>query len=213
MSGFAQRPSTPRGVELTIAPSNARANTLAAWLVLIGLIIPAAEVQIYIADLKFTIGRIGIFLLLLPAVFTLLQKGRRLLPCDFLVMAMAIWIPAAAVNVGGTASLSSSGAESIEFLGGYLIARAFFFGAPALRAFIDVLKVLTVAAIIVAMADSASGRLLVHEILGSIMGVAPIDAQARMGLVRATSTFDHAILFGAFCAVVGAILLYAESNF
>lgn len=201
-----------RSVGMVAAPSRARANKLAAWLVLIGLIIPAAEVQIYIGGLKFTVGRLGIFALLIPAIFVLLKPGRRLLLCDLFVMAMAIWMPVAALNVSGTSALSSAGAESIEFLGGYLVARAFFFGAPSLRAFVDVLKVLAVAVVIIAMMDSASGRLLVHDIFGSIFGVTPIEDQYRRGMVRATATFDHAILLGAFCAVTATVLLYSEQN-
>lgn len=214
MSELAVRSSALRGgVKMTPVPSHARANRLAAWLVLFGLIIPPAEVQIYIGGLKFTIARIGIFLLLFPAILMLLQKGRRWLWCDLFAAAMAIWIPVAALNVGGTGALSSAGAESIEFFGGYIVARAYFFGAPALRAFVNVLKPLAIAAVVLAMADSISGRLIVHDTLGAILGVTPIDAQSRMGTVRATSTFDHAILFGTFCAVTAAILLYAEANF
>lgn len=201
-----------RSVGMVAAPSRARANKLAAWLVLIGLIIPAAEVQIYMGGLKFTIGRLGIFVLLIPAVSILLKQGRRLLLCDLFVVAMAVWMPVAALNVSGTSALSSSGAESIEFLGGYLVARAFFFGAPSLRAFVDVLKVLAIAVVIIAMMDSASGRLLVHDIFGSIFGVTPIEDQYRRGMVRATATFDHAILLGAFCAVTATVLLYSEQN-
>src|SRR4051812_11216482 len=114
MSSLASRPSMVRSVGMVAAPSRARANKLAAWLVLIGLIVPAAEVQLYIGGLKFTVGRLGIFALLIPAIFVLLKPGRRLLSCDLFVMAMAIWMPVAALNVSGTSALSSAGAESIE---------------------------------------------------------------------------------------------------
>src|SRR5204862_4713929 len=127
--------------------------SLVAWLALIGLIIPAAEVQVFVAGAKFPVGRIGIFLLLLPALFRLFQRGRRLLLCDLFVLAMAIWIPGAALNVDGIDALSSAGAESVEFLGGYLVARAFFFGPAALRTFLRVLKVLAFISIALAMAD------------------------------------------------------------
>jgi hypothetical protein len=217
ISGIASRQSPHRrNAEMAGATSNSelgeRANTLAAWLALIGLIIPAAEAQIFIAGAKFTVGRLGIVLLLLPAVFTLLQRDRRLLLSDLFVLAMAIWIIVAALNVDGAGSLSSAGAESIEFLGGYLVARAFFFGPVALRTFLGVLKVLAFGSIVLAIADNVTGRLLTHDIFGSILNVAPIEDQYRMGVVRATATFDHAILFGAFCAVVAAMLLYAETN-
>lgn len=179
---------------------------------LFGLLLPPAEVQIYIGGLKFTVARIGIFILLLPASFILLSKGRHLLACDFFVLALASWILFAAIYTDGTASLSSAGAESVEFFGGYIVARAFFFGAAALRAFVSVLKVVAFTAIIFAIADTVSGRLVIHHAFASLLHVEPISDQYRMGMVRAASTFDHAILFGAFCSIVAAILFYSEAN-
>jgi O-antigen ligase len=196
--------SSPRSV--------GRANSFAAWLALIGLIIPAAEVQIYVADLKFTVGRLGVLLLFLPALFILSQRGRRLLLSDLFACATAIWMIGASYQNDGFNSLSSAGAEAIELFGGYVVARAFFFGPAALKSFIRVLKVLAFMAIVLAIADSASGRLIVHDTVASIFNATPIDAQERMGMVRAASTFDHAILFGAFCSVVSAMLLYSESD-
>jgi O-Antigen ligase len=217
ISGIPSRQSVlRRSAEMTVGASNAqiggRTNTFAAWLALIGLIIPAAEVQIFVAGAKFTVGRLGIILLFLPAIFMLFQRNRRLLLSDFFVFATAIWMVGAALYTDGTNSLSSAGAESIEILGGYLVGRAFFFGPAALRTFLSVLKVLAFAAIILAMADNITGRLMIHDMFAAILNVAPIEDQYRMGIVRATSTFDHAILFGTFCAVVAAMLLYSETN-
>ncbi|MEH2475589.1 hypothetical protein V1281_003236 [Nitrobacteraceae bacterium AZCC 2161] len=189
-----------------------RANALVVWLALIGLIIPAAEVQIFIAGAKLTVGRLCIMLLLLPAIFALLERNRRLLLSDLFAPATAVWIVVAAVYTDGTEALSSAAAEGIEFFGGYLVARAFFFGPLALRKFLSVLKVLALISIVFAMAEHASGRLIVHDTLASILHVDGIKYQDRMGIVRATSTFDHAILFGTFCAVVAAMLLYSETN-
>jgi preprotein translocase subunit SecE len=217
ISGILSRQSVlRRSAEMAVATSSSqirgRANTFAAWLALIGLIIPAAEVQIFVAGAKLPVGRIGIILLFLPALFTLFQRGRRLLLSDLFVSAMAIWILGAALYTDGMGSLSSAGAESLEFLGGYLVARAFFFGPTALHTFLSVLKVLAFTSIVLAMADSVAGRLIVHDTFASLLNVPPIDDQYRMGIVRATSTFDHAILFGTFCAVVAAMLLYSETN-
>jgi hypothetical protein len=202
--------------EMALATSNSqlgrRANTLAVCLALIGLIIPAAEVQIFIGGAKLTVGRLCIVLLLLPAIFALLERNRRLLLSDFFASATAIWIVVAAVYTDGTESLSSAAAEGIEFFGGYLVARAFFFGPVALRKFLSVLKVLAFASIVLAVADNVTGRLITHDTFASILHVDPVKYQDRMGIVRATSTFDHAILFGTFCAVVAAMLLYSETN-
>src|SRR5262245_20654919 len=114
-STMARLPPQPRGTRREPQAVRERARIWVAWLALIGLIIPAAEVQVFIGGAKFTVGRIGIFLLLIPAVVTLLQKNRRLLLSDLLVCAMAVWIVGANFHTEGTKSLSSAGAEAIEF--------------------------------------------------------------------------------------------------
>ena len=208
LAGIAPRPWMTRGDSAV----HGRSHSFVAWLALIGLIIPANEVQVFVAGAKFTVGRIGITLLLLPAVFTLLQKGRRLQPSDLLMLATATWMIGAALHTDGTAALSSAGAEALELLGGYLVARAYFFGPVALHTFLRVLRLLAFTAIVFAIADRASGYLIVHHTFASLLHVPSIDDQYRMGTLRATSTFDHAILFGAFCSLVAAMLLYSEAN-
>jgi hypothetical protein len=202
--------------ETARATSNAqprgRANALVVWLALIGLLIPAAEVQIFIGGAKLTVGRLCIVLLLLPAILAMFGRNRRLQVSDFFVSATALWIVFAAVYTDGTESLSSAVAEGIELLGGYVVARGFFFGPLALHKFLSVLKVFAVICIIFAVAENLSGTLIIHDLVGSILHVEPIKYQDRMGIVRATATFDHAILFGTFCAMVAAMLLYAETN-
>ena len=60
------------------------------------------------------------------------------------------------------------------------------------------------------MIDSVAGRHLVQDTFSAIVGggVPPVDF--RINMLRVMSTFDHPILFGTFCSLVGAILLYAE---
>jgi hypothetical protein len=198
---------------VSLSDSRGRANTLAAWLALIGLIIPAGEVQVFIGSAKFTTGRLGITLLLVPAVIRMFGRGRKFLVSDFFVCATAAWMIVAGATEGDSASISSSIAEAIEICGGYLVARAYFFGPAAMRTFLRVLKILTFAAILLAMADTVSGRLIVHETIASVLHVAPTQgAGERAGLVRAASTFDHPILLGVFCSLVGIIELYSERN-
>ena len=181
---------------------------VAAWLVLFGLIIPTAELYP-----KITPGRIGIYLLLIPALIRLCQKGRRVVVSDLFVCATAGWMTVALVyNIGLDALTKSGAAEALDLLGGYTVARAFFLGSTALGTFIRVLKVLATAAIILGMADTITGHLFIHNIFASIMGYPAPGLQFREGMIRAMSTFDHAILFGAFCAVVAIIFLYSERN-
>jgi hypothetical protein len=120
----------------------------------------------------------------------------------------------ASVYTSGLGALSlAPGGESLEFLAAYLVGRGFFFGPAALDTFIRVLMVVTITTVILAMADSISGRLIVHETIAAIVH-APRWPQPgyRYNMVRAVSTFDQEILFGAFCALVSPVFLYWDRS-
>jgi len=185
---------------------------LAALLALAGVVIPQ-EVEISLgAGARFTPGRMAAVVLFFPALLELFKKGRRLLMCDFLALATSVWMIVASVSSAGVSAVPTAAGEAIDFLGGYLIARAYFFGRPAVDTFVRVLKVFAIIVIIFAVADSISGRLITHDIFSAIYGARPYYGELRNGWVRATSTFPHPILFGIFCALTAGILLYWERN-
>ena len=199
-------------------PSRFRATVLAgrpyyfaSWLALVGLILPAWEAQFSIADAKFTAGRLGIALLFIPALIILSQRAWRMLACDILAFLFAVWIPVAA-SYSDVNSLSSAGAESMEFAFSYIAGRALFFQPAALDSFIRVMKLLTIAVIFFAVVENISGRSIAHEVAGAIFGTSPLSTVFRGSTIRAASTFDHPILFGVFCALAGAILLFRETG-
>src|ERR1700722_7368251 len=114
-------------------------GSFAACLALAGLAIPS-ELQFYIAGAKFTPGRICVLLLLIPALLQFVQRGGRTLLSDFLALATAGWMIGANIQTSGFDSVSSTLAESLEFVGGYFVARGLFFGRVALDSFVRVLK-------------------------------------------------------------------------
>ena len=208
------RSSVRRNSRQAIAyqPQSRGTEKAVVWLCMIGAVIPAAEVNIFVAGLKFTVGRLAVVFLLVPALIAMTGAGRKLLAADLLVFAMGAWTMIAAAIVGGEGTLSSAGAESLEFIGGYLAARAFIRGPIAVREFVKVMKAIMVLMIVMAMAEHATGTLIIHDIVARIFHTVPLGAQYRNGFVRATATFDHAILFGAFCAFSAIIFLFAEVN-
>lgn len=190
-----------------------RCSTLPAWLLLIGLILPAAQVQLYLADAKFTVGRIGIVLLILPAVARLVRAGRHTLASDYLACAVAAWMFAAAYYTSGSSAMSSTGAESLEFLGGYIVARGFFFGPTAIYSFIRPFKLVTAYIVVLALFDNLAGRLIVQEMFSAAFGShALLSPDFRLYWVRAASTFDHPILLGTYCTVACGIFLFSEQR-
>lgn len=180
---------------------------------LAGVILPS-EVQITLTEgLRFTSGRLAAAVLLIPSLVALSNKGRRLLPCDLLVVATATWMVVSALNSSSPNALSAAGGDALDFLGGYFIARGFLVERGSLDAFVRVLKAFAVIAVVLGILDRIYGRLVVHEMFSAVVGAPRWPAtQTRDNIVRVASTFDHAILFGVFCAVAAAILLYWEQR-
>jgi len=104
------------------------------------------------------------------------------------------------------------GAEALEFLGAYLVGRAFFFGPSNLQTFVQSLKGITVVIIALGILDTLSGRNITIEGLGVARPVSDLylGSLYRLGLVRATSVFECAEHYGTFCAAAASIFFYAE---
>jgi hypothetical protein len=177
-------------------------------LMLIGLVIPAWEGRIMIAGAKFTAGRLAVTLLVIPALIVLARGRRRFLVCDAAVLLTTLWMMAASASTAGAAGLSSTTAESLQLLFAYVVGRAFYFEQAALDGFIRALLAFTALTVLIAAGEVATGRWLAHEFVGALSGTPPLTAVFRDNLVRATSTLDHPILLGVFCALVNAIALF-----
>ena len=189
----------------------AAANGFVAWMLLIGVVTPAA-MTIFIGGAKFIPGRIVICLLLLPALFELFRRGRHLIASDLFACLASVWIVGATFDTDPD-SWSSGFAVVVEFLGGYIVARAFFFGRPALQAFVGALKFVTVVVIALAALEHMTQHIVTYNVVASLWGLPSFTPEYRYGLLRAFSTFPHPILYGTFCVVAGAIFLYSERRF
>ncbi|TFV39482.1 hypothetical protein E4K66_13915 [Bradyrhizobium frederickii] len=181
-------------------------NGWVAWLLLFGCAMPS-YMTMYVGGAKFIPARIVISLLMIPALAQLFQRGRRLCASDFFVCAASAWMFVAVLQTDQGSS--SAAALVLEFSGGYIVARAYFFGRQGLESFVRVLKPVTAAIVAVAVLE----HLTRHNVVAALMGLQSTGYEYRYGLLRATSTFPHAILFGSFCAVAGAIFLYSERSF
>jgi hypothetical protein len=189
-----------------------RGYLVVGWLSLIGVLLPPAELSLQ-AGVNFTPGRICIILLFLPALFCLLSNAYRAVWSDFFAFATVIWIVVATVYAkGAEALLTAAGGESLDFLGAYMVGRAFLWHDAALQNFIKVLKKVTIALLLFALADRISGHWIIQDILASLVGVVPLEAVYRDGVVRAAATFDHPILLGAFFSLVSALFLYSNGS-
>ncbi|MFK4505761.1 hypothetical protein LPJ38_33195 [Bradyrhizobium daqingense] len=183
-----------------------RSHPIATWLFFAGVVLPA-DMSFLLGSAKFNPERLVIALLLIPALFLLLQKGRRFVACDLFVLLAAVWMLGVSAQENRPSELSSAGAVTLELLGGYIVGRAFFFGRLAVAEFIKGLKIAVTIIVAVAMVDHMSGKLVVNSFLGLNS-----EPEFRNGLMRAASVFPHAISYGTFCTAAGAIFLYSESR-
>ena len=200
-------------------------NRFVIWTTLVCIFLPYS-IAVYVGDLKFTPGKLAALLFLAPAVATFvgqLSRGRRhLVASDIFAIAASLWMVAAPVAVAGTTVLVTMLSMVIEFFGMYTIARAYFFGEPAFQEFCRALTAILVAIIALAALDTLSGRFFINETMAQLFSV--VDARSLRGdehfrreifgfyVIRASSTLDHPILLGAFCAIVSAVILYVERD-
>lgn len=180
------------------------ANGFVAWLLLIGIALPSS-ITLYIGGAKFIPARIVICLLLLPA-FIQLFRNRKIGAPDIFVFAASTWMLGSVIQTDE--SWSNTGAVVLEFAGGYVLARAYFFERFQVETFVRVLKRTSIAIVVMAALEHLTG----YNIPELLMGIPNTGHEYRYGLMRAYSTFPHAILYGTFCAVSGAIIVYSERS-
>jgi hypothetical protein len=109
-----------------------RQYSLVVWVTLIAIFFP--QVGFSLGVINVTTGRFVVILLLIPALIILLQSGRNRVASDFFAVALAAWMLGSSYLNGGFRPYV--GAEALEFLGAYLVGRAFVFGPSNLRTFV-----------------------------------------------------------------------------
>lgn len=102
--------------------------------------------------------------------------------------------------------------EVLEFLGAYFVGRAYVFGRPSQQTFVSALKMLIIVIVALAVLDNVAGRNIAVEAISTVLPTAGEANSYRMGMVRASSTFDGSTTLGLFCAASAAIFFYSEKN-
>jgi hypothetical protein len=199
------------------ATESQRSSRFLLWVLLVGMFMPPT-VAVNIGTLKLSSGRAALILLFIPTMKRLFSEPRRFVWSDPLVAAAVVWIIGARIPVEGFNATSF--AEGVEFLGFYILARAFFLQPTSLNELLPVLRVVALILLIFAILDFVSNQFVINEITGKIFGTVRLSMQRDYShfhrtlfgsdVIRATSTFDHPILYGTFCCLAGSFFLFAE---
>jgi hypothetical protein len=195
----------------TTAGQRSRSSSFPAWLLLSGILLIPSTITIHLSGdgFKFTTGRAAITLLLVPALIKLSQRGRHLIFSDLFVFLTCAWMIGSRFQEDGLDT--SAVAETIELMGGYIVSRAFFSGASALREFMRVFKIVMLIVILLGALDTLSGINVITSITKELTDH-PDWTQYRGSFVRAQSTIEDAELYGTLCCVAGALFLYTEQT-
>jgi hypothetical protein len=194
-------------------------SPIVLWILLLGMFMPPT-VALFLGTLKLSTGRIVLIMLFIPAMKQLFNRPWRFVWSDPLVAAAVLWIMGSRFSVEGINATSFM--EGFEFIGFYVLGRALFFQPAAINEMLPKLRTIAVLLLVFAFMDFFTNTFVVNELGGKIFHTVTLVSQRDYShfhrelfgrdVIRATSTFDHPILYGTFCSMVGAIFLFAESK-
>ena len=165
-----------------------------------------------VGPLKLNTVRLLLIVMILPLMIGLFS-GRygKVYAFDYLFVLHILWaIIALSVNNPGSA-IQQVGSVGMDFLGGYVLGRAFIRTPEAFIALSKLLSFLVIFLLLpLALFENMTGRAIGLEIIRSLPGIdtfSKVRPDPRMGFFRAQSLFVHSINFGLFCSVVFSLCL------
>jgi hypothetical protein len=206
-------------IKETVTEVKGRTNPIVLWILLIGMFMPPT-VALFLGTLKLSTGRIALILLFIPAIKQLFSRSRHFVWSDVLVAAAVLWIIGSRLPADGINATSFM--EGFEFIGFYFLGRALFFQPKAINEMLPKLRIIAILLLAFAFMDFVTNTFVINELGGKIFHTVTLVSQRDYShfhrelfgrdVIRATSTFDHPILYGTFCGIAAAIFLFAEKN-
>jgi len=144
----------------------------------------------------------GLLILLVPAVARKIARGEvRLSLLDVSLVLSGLWfIMAMSAHYGFANGLEEGGALSLDLIMAFMTARCYICDIDAFRRVLTQGVWAVIAAGLIMMTESFSGRLILRPMLGKIFGVdqsaGTLAMDHRLGLLRAYGPFPHPILGG-----------------
>ena len=163
--------------------------------------------------LYMTTLRMFLIAMIVPLTVRLLSGAYgKLIATDFLFVAHIAW-GAVAINVNNPDQVvQQMGSVGVEFLGAYILGRAYIRTPETFMALSRTLIVMVLVMLPFAIHETLTGRPLIVEYLRKIpsMSTVPIiTIEKRMGLERVQASFAHPIHYGLFCSVAFSLCFVA----
>ena len=183
---------------------------LVVWLYLLAVVIP---VGVSVGPLVMTGVRIVLIVMILPLLVQLFM-GRfgKLFATDFLFIAHVVWTAVALAVNNPSQVIQQTGSVGMEFLGGYVLGRAYIRTREDFATLSKVMILLVLMMVPLALIETITGRALLVELLQKVPGIRTIGVSVqdrRFGLDRVQLGFAHPIHFGLFCSVTFSLCFVA----
>ena len=166
-----------------------------------------------LGPLYLSLLRLFLVIMFIPMLVRLVM-GRygRLIATDILFLLHFLWIGVSlAVNTPSQA-ITQLGSSGVEFLGGYLVGRAYIRSAESFLALCRVLMVIGLCLLPLAAIEALTARAPIIEAISALPYFTSVGTgipETRMGLFRAKVVFVHPIHFGLFCSVIFSLTFVA----
>jgi len=170
-------------------------------LFMISLLLPL-ELGFSIANFRLTGYRVFLIVFFIPCLAKTFnhRNGGNLL-CDKFLLLYSLWmIFSLSYHHGFANGIESGGILMVESFGAYLVARTYLTNLEKFKLFIDFTFKIIVLLLCVTIPETLTGFNIVRP-------NAPHIGQ-RLGLERAFGPFEHAILYGVFCASLFSLFLF-----
>ncbi len=173
------------------------------------------EASLWIGSLRLMMHRVVLLVFILPALLRLFQaRDLRFTLFDGLFVAYNAWtVLVFMVHLGPLDGLQFGGSLTLESLGAYVVARAYIRDEAAYEATLGVL-LLTIGVVgLLAVPEAFLRSHYIHRWLAPVTGInITIYDEIRRGLMRAASTFEHPILYGAYCSSIAGMVWFSAQR-
>ncbi len=153
--------------------------------------------------------RVFLIVMILPLGLNLIRgKYGAMLATDVLFGLHFGWIILSLAINNPAEVIQNAGSTGIEFLGGYLLGRAYVRDRETFVALIKAVAAVVILCFPIAVFEAFTGRALFIDLIASIPKIsAPLDLEIdrRLGLERVQMSFEHPIHWGLFCSVGTAL--------
>lgn len=182
------------------------AAPLALKMVAVSILLPD-EVGAHILGLWVSAAR-ALLLTLTPVLLIRfgqqITTGRyRFVLSDLVVLVTGLWMFVALGQIDGMQeALTHAGPDALELCCGYMAARLLLSKHGQAMSFVNFLCWIIAIVGLLGLLDTLTHHSFVHELIRPLLGGKLIAADdVRLGLLRATSTLEHPILYGITCSV------------